>query len=73
MDGSFVLVNTVTGEVSRERQIIGQSRDTWNCLDSCRERYGNCLDNCREDWPGEPWCYEHCDESRVECDDGCWW
>jgi hypothetical protein len=63
-DGSFVIVDTVTGEVSQER-------DAWDCYTECREAYIECCDDCRENSPGDPECYDNCDASRRGCDDSC--
>ncbi|MBP7937758.1 MAG: hypothetical protein KA354_24225 [Phycisphaerae bacterium] len=63
-DGSYVIVDTVTGTVTQER-------DAWGCYTRCREQYISCCDWCRENWPGDPECYDGCDQSRYECDQGC--
>lgn len=63
-DGGYLIVDSVTGEVSQER-------DAWDCHQECREAYLNCCDECREHSPGDPDCYDGCDQARQECDNEC--
>ncbi len=64
IDGSHVIVDTVTGQVTQER-------DAWDCYQQCREAYIDCCDSCRENAPGDPDCYDQCDQDRNECDNDC--
>lgn len=63
-DGTYVIVDTITGAVTQER-------DTWDCYMRCREQYISCCDSCRENSPGDPDCYDICDENRSDCDLSC--
>lgn len=63
-DGSFIIVDSVTGEVSQER-------DRWDCSRQCREAYLDCCDDCREHQSGDSACYAGCDAARNECDNEC--
>mgnify|MGYP000591045640 CR=1 FL=1 len=68
--GGWVIVDTVTGEVTAERN-TATDRDAWECLDDCRNGYLDCVDACREHAPGDPDCYDECSRERDACDAAC--
>ncbi len=68
--GGWAIVDTVTGEVTSERN-TSTDRDAWECLMDCRNGYLDCVDSCREHAPGDPECYDECSRERDACDASC--
>ena len=61
-DGSFVIVDSVTGEVSQERGLL-------DCFQPCRSEFVTCVERCSED--SDSTCRAGCDDEVDTCNSGC--
>jgi len=69
-DGGFVLVDTVTGEVTQERA-GSPTRGLFECLSRCRSEYYACVGGCPADGPASDQCQMECQSGYAGCSSYC--